>query len=149
MISDTRSNTPEYGTNLIIRRHYKREGGEIDTTQHNFKHYYCPVTRTGRILLLLLKKCWQCKAGRERLTPYQSEDPRPTTPTHRIKEEKVKTVGDKKGASSYTNKKALALLLKSVSATPSTTRSPRLFHMDTDKRIKILRYCEVLQRGGA
>ena len=32
----------------------------------------------------------QCKAGRERLTPYQSEDPNPTTPTHRMKEEKGK-----------------------------------------------------------
>ena len=35
--------------------------------------------------------------GRERArTPYQSEDPNPTTPTHRMKEEKGKTVGDKK-----------------------------------------------------
>ena len=30
------------------------------------------------------------------LTPYQSEGPNPTTPTHRKKEEKGKTVGDKK-----------------------------------------------------
>ena len=35
-------------------------------------------------------------AGRERLTPYQSEDPNHTTPTHRMKEEKGKTAGDKK-----------------------------------------------------
>ena len=34
------------------------------------------------------------------LTPYQSEDPSPTIPTHRMKEEKGKTGGDKKGASS-------------------------------------------------
>ena len=34
-------------------------------------------------------------AGRERLTPYQSEDPNPTTPTHRMKEEKGKRVVDK------------------------------------------------------
>ena len=33
--------------------------------------------------------------GRERLTPYQSEDPSPTTPTHRMNEEKGKTAGDK------------------------------------------------------
>ena len=37
----------------------------------------------------------------ERLTPYQSEDRGPTIPTHSMKEEKGKTVGDKKGASSY------------------------------------------------
>ena len=52
------------------------------------------------IIIIIIKRGWQCKAGRERLTPYQSEDNNPTTPTHRKKEEKGKTVGDKKGASS-------------------------------------------------
>ena len=52
------------------------------------------------IIIIIIKRGWQCKAGRERLTPYQSEHPNPTTPTHRKKEEKGKTVGDKKGASS-------------------------------------------------
>ena len=50
------------------------------------------------LLLLLLKKGRQCKAGRERLMPYQPEDPSPTTPTHRRKEEKGKTVEDTKGS---------------------------------------------------
>ena len=44
----------------------------------------------------MIKKGWQCKAGRERLTPYQTEDPDPTTPTHGMTEEKGKTAGDKK-----------------------------------------------------
>ena len=44
------------------------------------------------IIIIIIKRGWQCKAGRERLTPYQSEDPNPTTPTHRKKEEKGKTV---------------------------------------------------------
>ena len=49
------------------------------------------------IIIIIIKRGWQCKAGRERLTPYQSEEPNPTTPTHRKKEEKGKTVvGDKK-----------------------------------------------------
>ena len=48
------------------------------------------------IIIIIIRKGRQCKAGRERLTPYQSEDPNPTTPTHRMKEEKGKTVGDKK-----------------------------------------------------
>ena len=52
------------------------------------------------VIIIIIKRGWQCKAGRDRLTPYQSEDPNPTTPTHRKKEEKGKTVGDKKGASS-------------------------------------------------
>ena len=51
------------------------------------------------LLLLLLLKHWQCKAGRGRLTPYQSEDPSPTLPTYRGKEEKGKIVEDKKGES--------------------------------------------------
>ena len=48
------------------------------------------------IIIIIIKKGWQCKAGRERLTHNQSEDPNPTTPTHRMKEEKGKTAGDKK-----------------------------------------------------
>ena len=45
------------------------------------------------INIIIIKKGWQCKAGRERLTPYQSKDPNPATPTHRMKEEKGKTAG--------------------------------------------------------
>ena len=39
-------------------------------------------------------------AGRERLTPYQPEDHSPTILTHRMKEKKWKTVGEKNRASS-------------------------------------------------
>ena len=46
-------------------------------------------------IIIIIKRGWHCKAGRERLAPSQSEDPNPTTPTHRKKEEKGKTVGDK------------------------------------------------------
>ena len=28
-----------------------------------------------KILIIIIKKDWQCKAGRGRLTPYQSDDP--------------------------------------------------------------------------
>ena len=48
-------------------------------------------------IIIIIKKGRQCKAGRERLTLYQSEDPSPTIPTHRKKEEKGKTVEDTKG----------------------------------------------------
>ena len=47
------------------------------------------------IIITIIKRGWQCKAGRERLTPYQSKDPNPTTPTLRMKKEKGKTAGDK------------------------------------------------------
>ena len=48
------------------------------------------------IIIIIIKKYWQCKAGRGRLPPYQSEDPSPTLPTYRGKEEKGKIVEDKK-----------------------------------------------------
>ena len=47
-------------------------------------------------IIIIIRKGRQCKAGRERLTLYQFEDPNPTTPTHRMKQDKGKTVGDKK-----------------------------------------------------
>ena len=47
-------------------------------------------------IIIIIKKGWKCKAGREPLTPYQSKDPNPSTSTHRMKEEKRKTAGDKK-----------------------------------------------------
>ena len=57
------------------------------------------------IIIIIIKRDWQCKAGRGRLTPYQSKDPSPTLPTYRGKEttyrgkEKGKIVEDKKGES--------------------------------------------------
>ena len=41
---------------------------------------------------IIIEKGCQCKAGRQRLPPYQFEDPSPTIITHRMKEEKGKTV---------------------------------------------------------
>ena len=79
------------------------------------------------------------------MTPYQSEDPSPTLPIYRGKEKKGKIVEDKKRKSNYANKKALDLLLKPANPTPST----RSFQRDTERGIKVLRYCEVLQRGAA
>ena len=83
------------------------------------------------------------------MTPYQSEDPSPTLPTYRGKEEKGKIVEDKKGERNEANKKALDLLLKPANRTPSNTGSNRLFQRDTERGIKVMRYCEVLLRGGA
>ena len=48
-------------------------------------------------IIIIIKNDLQCKAGRGRLTPYQSEDPSPTLPTYRGREEKGKIVEDKKG----------------------------------------------------
>ena len=42
------------------------------------------------IIIIIIKRDWQCKAGTERSTPYQSEDPSPTTPTLERKKRKGK-----------------------------------------------------------
>ena len=55
--------------------------------------------KTRNVIIVIIKKDWQCKAGRGKLTPYQSEAPSPTLPTYREKEEKGKIVEDKKGVS--------------------------------------------------
>ena len=60
----------------------------------------CSTRRTYIIIIvIIIKKDWQCKAGKGRLTSYQSEDSSPTLPTYRGKEEKGKIVEDKKGES--------------------------------------------------
>ena len=51
------------------------------------------------IIVIIIKRDWQCKAGRGRLTPYESEDPSPTLPAYRGKEDKGKILQDKKGES--------------------------------------------------
>ena len=72
-------------------------------------------------IYILLKKVDNARLSEsDWLTPYQSKDPSPTTPSHRIKEEKGKIVRDKKGVSIKANKKVLALLLKPAS--PNTIK---------------------------
>ena len=60
------------------------------------KYFFLFEKNIQDLLLFIIKKDWQCQAGRGRLTPYQSEDPSPTLPTYRGKEEKGKIVKDKK-----------------------------------------------------
>ena len=57
--------------------------------------------------------------------------PQPHT-TNLWKEVKDKTVGDKKGRADHANRKALALLLKPTSPTPSNTGLLRSFQRDTE-----------------
>ena len=73
------------------------QGKQLHTAQgtpktHTHTHTPTVKNRVLFIIIIIIKRGWQCKAGRERLTPYQSEDPNPTTPTQRKKEEKGKTV---------------------------------------------------------
>ena len=56
--------------------------------------------------------------GRERVRTLSVQRPQPHT-TNQWKKEKDKTVGDKKERADHANRKALALLLKHTSPTPS------------------------------
>ena len=62
-------------------------------------YYVSLVPPSIIIIIIIIKKDWQYKAGRGRLTPYQPEDPNPTLPTYRWKEEKGKIVEDNNGES--------------------------------------------------
>ena len=69
---------------LYLNQVFKNKFPEMSNTLENmliFKH------KLGRfiIIIIIIKRGWQCKAGRERLTPYQSEDP---TPQHQHIERK-------------------------------------------------------------
>ena len=65
--------------------------------------------------------------------------PYPTIPTNRKKEENWKTVEDKKGGNSYSNKKTMVLMLKHASPTPLNRGSAaRSHHGDKKRQIKVL-----------
>ena len=81
-------------------------------------------------------------------TPYQSEDPSQQYQNIDRKKRKGKRVEDySRDRAAYANKEALALLLKPANPTPSNTGLARSFQRDTEKGIKVLLYCKVLQRG--
>ena len=84
------------------------------------------------IVIIIIKKGWQCDAGRDRFNTLLLRRPpaSPTIPTSRTKEVKGKTVGDRKLASS-----------KAVMKPASRHhRSPKSFHSDTERGIKVRRY---------
>ena len=90
----------------------------------------------------------RCARPRESEDTLSVQRPQPHT-TNPWKKEKDKTLEDKKERADHANRKALALLLKPASPTPSNTASLRSFQRDTERGTKLLRYWEVLQRGGA
>ena len=88
------------------------------------------------IIIIILESAVQ---GRERVRTLSVQRPQPHT-TNPWKEERDKTVGDKKARADHANRKALALLLKPASPTPSNTGSLRSFQRDTERGTKLLRY---------
>ena len=88
------------------------------------------------IIIIILESAVQ---GRERVRTLSVQRPQPHT-TIPWREEKDKTVGDKKERADHANRKASALLLKPASPTPLNTGSLRSFQRDTERGTKLLRY---------
>ena len=105
------------------------------------------------IIIIIIKKGRQCKAKREWYTSYQFEDPSPTTPTYRQKEEK----GKKSRRKTIVGIEQLRPIKKHwpcswkkpASPTPSNMGLARSFQRNTEKGIKVMLFCKVLQWGGA
>ena len=81
----------------------------------------------------------RCARPGESENTLSVQRPQPHT-TNIWKEEKDKTVGDKKEGADHANRKALAPLLKPASPTPSNTGSLRSFQRDTEVGTNLLRY---------
>ena len=82
----------------------------------------------------------RCAKQEESENTLSARRPQPHT-TNPLKEEKDKIVGDREERADHANRKALALLLKPASPTPSKTGSLiRSFQRDTERGTKVLRY---------
>ena len=105
------------------------------------------------LLLLLLLLLKEVGSARLRESDIHSISPKTPPPQYQLldrKKRKGKRVEDySRDRAVYANKKALALLLKPASPTPSNTGSARSFKNYTKRGIKVMRCCEVLQRGRA
>ena len=102
------------------------------------------------INLLLLKKVGSARLIKSDVHPISPNTPAPQYQSIERKKRKGKRVeGYSRNRAAQANKEALALLLKPVNPTPSNTGLARSFQRDTEKGIKVLLYCKVLQRGGA
>ena len=102
------------------------------------------------LLLLLFKKISSARLGESDIHPISPKTPAPQYQPIVRKKRKEKRVEDySRDRAAWANKEALALLLKPASPTPSKTELARSFQRDTEKGVKVLLYCKVLQRGGA
>ena len=111
----------------------------IKYTKQNHYYYY-----------ILLKKVSSERLGESDIHHISPKIPAPQYQPIDRKKRNGKRVEDySRDRAAEVNKEALALLLKPASPTPSKTGLAISFQRDTEKGIKVLLYCKVLQRGGA
>ena len=102
------------------------------------------------LLLLLLKKVSSARLRDSDVHPISPKTPAPQYQPIDRKKRKGKRVEDySRDTAAEANKEALALLLKPTSPTLSNMGLARSFQRDTEKGIKVLLYCKVLQRASA
>ena len=102
------------------------------------------------LLLLLLKKIGSARLRESDVHPISLKTPAPQCQPIDRKRRKGKRVEDySRDRAAQANEEALALLLKPASPTLSNTGFARSFQRDTEKGIKVLLFCKVLQRGSA
>ena len=102
------------------------------------------------LILLILKEVCSSRLRESDIHPIGSKTKAIQYQPIDRKKRKGKIVEDcSRDRAAYANKKALVLLLRLASPTTSNTGSARSFQRDTEREIKVLKYCEVLQRGGA
>ena len=115
-----------------------------------YNHQYVCIYQSTKwvfIIIIIISKRSAVQAGSKWSTHYLFKYPHPIIPTYRQWEDneenrKQKEIGQ------FGLIKNTTLLVKPASPTPSNTGSARLFHRDTERGIKVLLYCKVLQWGG-
>ena len=106
--------------------------------------------KAKKCLLLLLKKVGSARLRESEIHPISPKTPAPQYQhIDRNKRKGKREEDNSRDSAAYANKETLALLLKPASPTPSNTGLAISFQRDTEKGIKVLLYCKVLQRGGA
>ena len=86
------------------------------------------------LILLLLKQVGSARLRESDMHPISPKTPAPQYQPIDRKKRKGKIVEDhSRDRAAYTNKKALVLLLKPASPTPSNTWSARSFQRDTEE----------------
>ena len=108
------------------------------------------VNYLTNVIIIIIKKGWLFKAERESdIHPISTKTSAPQyQPIHRRKEmeKQQKTIV---GIEQLRPIRKHWTSLNPTSPTPSNTELARSFQRDTERGIKVLRYCRVLQQGGA
>ena len=102
------------------------------------------------LLLLLLKDVGSARMRESDIHLISPKTPAPQYQPIDRKRRKGKIVEtNSRDRAALANKKSIGPALETRWSTPSNTGSAKSFQRDTERGIKVLRYCKVLQRGGA